>query len=179
MSRIKIVRSLLQSRAEAEHLVGEIVKLQLNLNDQKIAMDQELASVRQRYEGRLDSLNKTIDEKTTVAMAWAQEHPEEFGGKKSIDFVHAVIGFRLGQWKVEKVRKSWKWNDVVQALLGQEWGEAFIRTREPEVDKEGIIAARETLKADQLAAAGIAITQDEAFFIEPKVETLEKGVVAA
>lgn len=179
MSRIKIVRSLLQSRAEAEHLVGEIVKLQLNLNAQKIEMDKELEAVRVRYETRLDTLQKTIDEKTTVAMAWAQEHPEEFGDKKSIDFVHATIGFRLGQWKVEKTKKSMKWTDVAKALLGLPWGKDFVRIAEPAVDKEGIIAARSTLKADQLASVGINIVQDESFYILPKVEDLEKGIVAA
>ena len=80
---------------------------------------------------------------------------------------------------LQRLIESIKWGDVVKALLACAWGGAFIRTKEPEVDKEGIIAARATLQAEQLAAVGINITQDEAFYIEPKTEELERGVVAA
>ena len=174
MSRIKIVRSLLKSRAEAEHLVGEIVTLQLTLNDQKIAMDQELAAIRARYEGTLDGLQKSIDEKSTVAMAWAQENPGEFGAKKSIDFVHAVIGFRTGQPKLGK-RAGWTWERIKEAVARQL--PDYIRTK-TEVDREKILADREIL-APVLREVGLKVEQDESFFVDPKVANLEQGIVAA
>ncbi len=170
MTRLK-TQGLIETRADAERLSGEVVDHQIEANRLTVEMDAKISDIKKQYEGSIDSEKKMIESKTLILNMWAEQNPDEFNGKKSIDFVHAIIGFRTGQPKVEK-RKNITWAKIVEALQKLKWGKIYLREREPELDKEKLIADRKTLTVDQLNSVGLKITQDESFFIEPKTENL-------
>lgn len=170
MTRLK-TQGLIETRAEAERLSGEVVKHQLEANRLTVEMDSKIAEIKKQYEGVIDKEKKMIESKTLILNLWASQNPDEFGGKKSIDFVHAVIGFRTGQPKVEKL-KNLTWAKVVQQMQKLAWGRDYLRERDPEVDKEKLIADRNKLTAEKLNKMGLKITQDETFYVDPKTEEL-------
>ncbi len=166
----------IQTREEMEHLVGEIVQLQIHQNGLKLAIDTQIAEIRKQHEGSLDRLSKTIDEKVSIAEAWAASNPGEFGKKKSIDFVHAVVGYRSGTPKVKKLSKFKTFAAVAAFMQSLPWAKKYVSVAEPAVNKEALIRDRTSLTAQQLSELGLAIVQDETFFISPKSEKLEQGV---
>lgn len=101
MTRLK-TQGIIDTRADAERLSGEVVDHQLEANRLTVEMDGKISEIKKQYEGKIDSEKKMIESKSLILNLWASQNPEEFNGKKSIDFVHAIIGFRTGQPKVEK-----------------------------------------------------------------------------
>lgn len=170
MTRLK-TQGLIETRADAERLSGEVVDHQIEANRLTVEMDAKISDIKKQYEGSIDSEKKMIESKTLILNMWAEQNPDEFNGKKSIDFVHAVIGFRTGQPKVEKLKRL-TWAKVVQQMQKLTYGWDYLRERDPEVDKEKLIADRSKLTVDKLNKMGLKITQDETFFIAPKTEDL-------
>lgn len=181
MPRIKVQRrNLIASRTDAEVIVGRLSQLQTRLNGQKCKMDAELQTVRARYEADISVADRQIEELTLELEAWASENRHEFGAdRKSIVFVHGTIGFRTGTPKVKKGRKFPNLEAVADAMKQFPWARKYIKQSAPSVNKEALIADRDRVTADQLNQVGLAIVQDETFFVDPKVETLEQGVTAA
>jgi phage host-nuclease inhibitor protein Gam len=175
-NRIKLETTLITTRAEMEALIGQIAQHQLKLNEWTTQMDQEIVAVRKNYEGELDRLTRAIQVCTELAKAWADSHPEEFpANKKSIDFVHATVGFRTGTPKVIQLKKSLTWKKIIALLQKFTWSRQYIR-QEPSVDKESILADRKTLTEDQLKSVGLKIDQAESFFIDLKATATETRI---
>lgn len=166
MTRFK-TQGIIETRADAERLSGEVVDHQLEASRLTVEMDGKISEIKKQYEGKIDSIKKMIESKTLLLNLWASHNPDEFGGKKSIDFARAVIGFRTGPPKVVK-RKNITWSKIVEALQKLKWGKEYLRERAPEIDKEKLIADRNTLTVDKLNSVGLKITQDEIFYIENK-----------
>lgn len=167
MSRIKITKPVLRTRAEAEAMAREITELICRHRQKTAEMDVELTGVREAYEEDLSATKKAIDEKTTVLQAWADGNPGEFSGKKSLDMTHAVIGYRTGQPQA-KTLSGWTWDRVLEKIKSLPPFGGFLRVKE-EVDKQGLIAARDNLLGEDLRTIGVRIVQDESFFVEPKI----------
>lgn len=164
-TRIRLTRSVVSTRADAEKVLGEIAADTADLNLLKASLDQELTTIRQKYEGRIDGLAKQIEQKSGLLQQWAEAAPEEFGGKKSIDFLHGRLGFRTGNPAL-KTLSGWTFKRVLEVI-----DRTFIRTKE-ELDKELVLAAhaRSELDDKALRSVGLRVVQDEAFFVEPKIE---------
>lgn len=176
MARIKIVRPILKTRAEAEAMAREITELICAHRAATAEMDAKITSVREDYEETLAESKKAIDEKTTVLQAWADGNPEEFAGRKSIDMTHAVVGYRTGQPQA-KTMPGWTWDRVLEKIKALPAFNVFLRVKE-EVDKQGLIAARDSLPGQDLRSIGVRIVQDESFFVEPKLTEPAGKVVA-
>ncbi len=167
MKRIKLSGPVLKSRAEAEGLAREICE---RINEHRLlnaSMDQEITAVRERYEQGIAAAAKAIDEKTTVLQAWADANPSEFAGRKSLEMTHAVIGYRTGQPQA-KTMSGWTWDRVLERIKSLPPFAGFLRQKE-EVDKQGLIAARESMLPEDYRTIGVRIVQDETFFVEPKL----------
>lgn len=165
-SRIRLTRPVVDSRAAAETILGQITAAKAEQNGLRAALDCELTATRQRFEGDIDSLGKDIEQKTGLLQQWAEASPEEFpAGKKSIEFLHGRIGFRTGTPKL-KTLAGWTW-DKVKGVLDA----AFVRTK-VEADKEALLGAyaRGEVSDAVLRTVGISVVQEEAFFVEPKIE---------
>jgi phage host-nuclease inhibitor protein Gam len=96
-----------------------------------------------------------------------ENQAELFSRKKSLDMTHGTIGFRTGTPKL-KTLKGFTWAAALQ--LVKDYLPAFVRTTE-EIAKDKMLAERDTEgMMEQMAKCGIAVTQDETFYVEPKKE---------
>jgi len=96
-----------------------------------------------------------------------ENQAELFAKKKSLDTVHGTIGFRTGTPKL-KTLKGFTWGAVTNLL--KEFLPDYVRTIE-EPAKDKLLADRDNTEVSGLfAKVGIAVTQDESFYVEPKKE---------
>jgi phage host-nuclease inhibitor protein Gam len=166
--KFKQTATALKSREEVETILGDIARVTLQRNQAQIQMDERITSIREQYEQIMAGANLCLEEKTELVRAWAEANPSEFKGK-SADFVHAAIGWRIGQPTL-KTLAGWTWDRVLETL--KSFLPAYIRVKE-EVNKQAIIADREGLTPEQLRAIGVRILQEESFYIDPKLSDLE------
>ena len=84
-----------------------------------------------------------------------------------MESVHGVIGFRTGTPKL-KTLKGFTWGAVTNLL--KEFLPAYVRvTEEPAKDK--LLADRDNEEVSGMfTRVGIAVAQDETFYVEPKKE---------
>ena len=141
-------------------------------------MDTELQQVREKYEANLAELADFCATKTALVHAWAEANPEEFGKRKSIEFVHGTIGFRTGTPKLKTLLK-WKWDMVLHAVKNSTMFKEFVRVKE-ELAKELILAAvsQGKLSETDLRAIGCQVVQEESFFVDPKLTETETRVTS-
>lgn len=169
-NRIKFVGPAIKSRAEMEALARKIAEAKIEQQSLTAAMDAAITAARETFEGRLGCLSEKIEGQMALAQSWAEANPAEFGQAKSIDMVHAVIGFRTGTPKL-KTLAGWTFDRVLQYLRDAGLMK-FIRVKE-EVDKERLIASREQLLDGDYRAMGVRIVQEESFYVEPKLTEVE------
>jgi phage host-nuclease inhibitor protein Gam len=158
---------------EMETLVREIADLKFDEQQLAAGLDAALRRVREEYEVPLGEVTRALAEKTGAAREWAEANAAAFGGRRSMEFVHGVAGFRVGQPKLKTVAKR-KWEGVLDALRALPWGTAYIRVKE-EINKEQIIAdiSGGFLQPADLRAAGAQVVQEELFYVEPKLTRVD------
>ena len=165
-NRIRLTKTIISSRAEAETTLGEIAASTASLNQLKAELDQELTAVRQRYEQRIDALSKQIETQSGLLQQWAEGAPEEFPeGRKSIELLHGRLGFRTSNPALKTIA-GWTFKKVLEVITPD-----FIRVKQ-DLDKEAVLAAHASgyLNDSKLKSVGLRVVQEEAFFIEPKIE---------
>ena len=138
-----------------------------NLKRIESEIELSIQKVREKYATEVESLREDQERSMSRLQYFAEFHREDlFSKKKSKDYSHGTIGFRIGQWKCLGAGK--KALEAIKALKMKK----FIRQKE-EIDKEKIIDSREDANAmKQLNAIGVKVTQDETFYIEVKEEEL-------
>ena len=175
-TRIKVQLPTLITRDDAETAMRELA---MQLNQQRcyiVDRDAKVLTINKTFESALAELDQSIKAKTDTLRAWAESNPDQFPkGRKSLDLVAGVIGFRTGTPKLSLLSRAFNWERVL-ALVESFWP-AFIRLKK-EVDKEGILAMHSQSQDKPLADAelkrlGLKVTQEESFFIEPKLTDLE------
>ena len=140
MSKNRIKKSLaiaVTSRAEAEQVVNEMAVLANEVAGLNAEMDAQIIALKEKYSPLVADREAKLDLYAADLEAWAIAHPEEFGKKKSIEFLNGALGFRTGTPKLCLLNRKWTWDtvtDAVARLLPN-----FVRNK-PEVDKAGIIA---------------------------------------
>lgn len=169
-NRIKLTQPVLNSRLQVEDALREIVGATINRNKATLEMDRAVTAIRERYESLINECNQSIEEKSELVKVWAEANPAEFGKLKSLDFVHAVIGFRTGTPTLKTLR-GWTWDRVLEKLKALCRTE-YIRTKE-EPNKQALLADRDVAP---LKDFGVQVVQDESFFIEPKLTDQENNI---
>jgi phage host-nuclease inhibitor protein Gam len=169
------------TRIEIETLIADVVCLQLRLDARRSEMEQAISEIRSSFSGDIDALEKELVEKRAHVQLWADENREFFHGKKSLECHQATIGFRSGPPRLEKIQSNVPWNEVARKLGRFAWGNAYLRTPEPEpeVNREAILADRHKLLPAKLEKAGLRIVQDEKFYITPRMRMAENLLKAA
>jgi phage host-nuclease inhibitor protein Gam len=167
--RIKQVGPAIKTREEMEGLVGRIAALTIERDELKAQMDGYILEVRERYDNQLGGIGKKLDELMALAQDWAEGNPEAFGAAKSIDMTHGTVGFRTGMPKLKTVA-GYTWDLVKERIL--HLSAPYTRT-EVSVNKEQLLADRETLGESGLRRLGVKVVQDESFFVDPKREKVE------
>lgn len=167
-TRIRRTGPALTTRADAEAELGRLAAASAARDKLTAELEARLTEVRQRFEDKIEAEQTVVEAATDRLQAWAEAHPEHFVERKSLDLLHGVVGFRTGNPAL-KTLAGHTWDRVKEKLTGALAG--FLRTK-TEPDKEGIHGAyqRGELSDADLRGLGLRIVQDEAFFIETKVE---------
>lgn len=176
MKRIKVKAPVIKTREEVEAIVGDITRLKSFQQQTTAAMDARLTEVRAEYEQQLGDAEADLAPMVESVRAWAEANPEAFGKNKSLDLLHGIIGWRIGNPTL-KTLSGWTWDRVLEKLKSATAYACFVRTKE-EVDKASLLAQRETLLDGDLRNMGMRVVQDETFFIEPKLTEVETKLTA-
>lgn len=176
-NRIKIPLPTLATRDEAEAMMTSLAA-SVNAQRQLTATrDAEILAVNKSFESAFSTLELAINLKTDALRVWADANPDQFPkGRKSIEFVSGLLGFRTGTPKLALLNRSWSWDKVLATVRAAV--RHFIRTKE-EVDKDAILSeyAQHMVSDAQLATYGVKVTQEESFYIEPALtETATRQV---
>lgn len=159
------------TREEMEALVEQIAALTLERDNLKLEMEEKILDVRAGFDARILGNELILKSLTARAKAWAEAHPEEFGGGKSIKMVHGVVEWRTSPHTVKPLSK-WNFDKVLEAIRSvPRLAKRYIRVIE-EINKEALIEDREKLTAEDLQMMGIKIVQEEKFSVKPREETL-------
>jgi len=178
--RQKLEPCIISSRAALEAVVADVVKLKLEHTQASAAMEQEIADVQKRHQENLLGISRQIEAREAGVFVYCQKNRMTlFPHKKSLDLVLATVGFELTPPRVEKISGKDTFGKIGLRLENLDWGAAYVRYPDPEVNKEKILADRTQLKPEQLQEAGLKLEQDENFFIRPRSEVIEQSVKAA
>jgi len=180
--RTKIETIEIEGRAGLVAVAESYAITDLRKTALEAGLNSELAEIREQYETRLQEARNTyapelhaltshMEMLGASLLVWANNNKHAFTKVKSMDIVHAIIGFRIGQPALKMLSK-WTWAKVLVAVKARFIADLYVRTRE-EVDREAILQDRVKLK-DDLSALGLKVHQKEDFFVEVKKETEEE-----
>ena len=153
---------------EMENAFAEYARADARIQKINATMDIEMTKIREKYQDELTKLGETKDNAFDIMQAYAMENREElFSKRKSLETTHGTIGFRTGTPKL-KTLKGFTWASVLTML--KEFLPGYVRTVE-EPAKDKLLADREDEEvAAMLPKVGVAVVQDETFYVEPKKE---------
>ncbi len=147
-------------------------------------MDVEMNRIREKYREELLRLQEEKESSFNILLTYAKENRDTlFTKKKSVETVHGVMGFRIGNPEL-KPQKGFTWASVLNLL--KEFLPSYVRTKE-EPDKERLLADRTgTIKDPNdstenegtpmltvMSKCGISVVQKETFYVEPKKEEID------
>jgi phage host-nuclease inhibitor protein Gam len=159
------------TRDQMEVLVADIRHLKIGLLKLNAERESLIKQIDDRLGPKMSSLTELIEEKSAEIQLWAEANPRDFEKRKSLELTHGTIGFRTGTPKLALLSRAWNWAKAlaeVQMRLPN-----FVRSS-PEIDKEALIAQRHDQAIQiTLPKCGLQVTQDEGFFIEPKIDEVE------
>jgi phage host-nuclease inhibitor protein Gam len=158
----------LKTRSEADAAVSRLVDRQIVADGLQNTMEARLAEIRGMYAEELGALGQEISELLDQVEVWALANPGEFPPKKSLELTHATIGFRTGMPRLKLLGRG-SWKKSFEKVRTDPDLSMYIRTSE-ELNREALIADRETLDPKTLANVGLKVVQDETFFVDPKKE---------
>ncbi len=163
----KVVHTGVTSEA-MEAAFSEYAIADAKLQKINATIDVQMTQIRERYADEISKLTDVKDKAFDVLQAYAMENKELFAKKKSLESVHGVIGFRTGTPKL-KTLKGFTWGAVTNLL--KEFLPGYVRiTEEPAKDK--LLADRDDEQvATMFPKVGIAVVQEETFYVEAKKET--------
>ncbi len=160
-------------------IIGEVADLQLAHDAELLALNTKLNAARATHEPELKRIGDEIKAKTLQVEAFVRANAETmFQEPRSQAFPRGEIGLRWGQWAVTTL-KGVTQKEAVKRLLSFRWGKSFLRQPDPQLDKDALLKARETLKPERLMAAGIAFEREETFFLEIKQDAATPSASAA
>lgn len=175
MTKTKQAKIAAMTIEDMEHTMREMALAAARMDEVQGRMNEELARVREQYEPEIAALRSTFDVHEETALEWAEAHKAEFATKRSVALVHGVIGFRTGNPSL-KTLKGVTWEAVLATLRNTM--PAYIRKSE-EVDKAGLLAAREEIGEENLKTVGLRVAQNDKPFAEPNIESVRQQQVPA
>lgn len=172
------------SREAADEAFATYAKSDAQVQKINAEIELQCAKIREKYADNLATLTSEKEQAFDTLQAFATEHEEEFfSKKKSLDMAHGTIGFRTGTPKL-KTLKGFTWSAAL-TLVKKILPATYIRLTE-EIAKDRMLADRDleevavydtptgddrtTTMREAMAVCGIAVVQDETFYVEPKKE---------
>ena len=176
-TRSRLIGPLLKSREQAQETAAEVADLMLDRQKQAARMEGKLNKIREEFAADLDALDKGIERGTLAVKDWAENNPEEFGDKRSIEFAHTTVGFLTHPPHITPTPQARKATAaVVEAVQAQggRFAKLFLAVKIT-INKDACLAAfkQATPDADVLNDIGIDTAQREQFYIKPRREQLD------
>lgn len=167
-TRAKKVVHIGVSTEEMEQAFTEFAACDAKLQKINATMDVDITRIRNKFADNIAILQESKDKAFDIIQAFAIDNKAElFSKKKSMETVHGTFGFRTGTPKL-KLLKGFTWASVTNML--KEFLPKYVRISE-EAAKDKLLADRDNEKVSKLLVkVGIAVVQEESFFIEPKKE---------
>lgn len=157
-----------RSRRAFEALAAEVAALKLEEVRLAAELDARLRLAREQIEPALEKVRGDITAKTAAVRAWAEAHPDAFGGRRTLELPAALLGWRSSPPAL-KPCAGWTWERVTASLKTSPRWQAYLRVRE-EPNKIRLLADRLALGHEALASVGLTVIQEECFFVEPRLE---------
>lgn len=170
------------SREAADEAFAKYAKADAKISKINAEIELQCAKIREKYQNELGTLMCDLQCAFDTLQAFATENQAElFAKKKSLDMAHGTIGFRTGTPKLKPL-KGFTWASALE-LVRSFMPKEYIRSTE-EIAKDRLLADRDMKEVlltgqkdggkvsmrDAMAKCGICVTQDEAFYVEPKKE---------
>ncbi|GIV52475.1 MAG: hypothetical protein KatS3mg038_2996 [Candidatus Kapaibacterium sp.] len=150
----------------AEHLY-EYAQLDAEKRKIEAKMDAEIAQIREKYADRLLKLDRRLEELFDGMLIWAEANQHLFEGKRSLDYPHGVVGYRLGNPAV-RLQRGMTTDKVI--ALAREIAPDLVAIKES-LNKDLIIDRRDDLAREGiLDRLKIQIVQEDRFYVQPKTE---------
>ncbi|MDE2097830.1 MAG: host-nuclease inhibitor Gam family protein [Patescibacteria group bacterium] len=164
MGRPKKATKDLASVEQCEAAMYRLLLATLELEKLVADRDEHVARVQRSYESDINPLTDEVADLTAQLQQYYVLHLDkiEQAGKKSLQLQYGVMGRRLSPKKLQLLNKSWTWSAVL-VKLREIFGDRFIRTFDPEVDKEKI---KSEMEAEYFRQCGLKLHQDENFYVE-------------
>lgn len=184
--RIKLPTPILKDLGDVISVMSDIREMTIERMTLFAEFEAATKAIDDAHRPAIDALGEQLQARTEQIKLWALENPGAFGDKRSIETMHGALGWRMGQWQCDKLA-GWIWRvtqktkegaKVVVLALKRRFGGRYLRIKE-EPDCDALIADRATLTAEQLNACGVRIFQDEAFYVDPKIEDTDNRQVAS
>jgi phage host-nuclease inhibitor protein Gam len=153
--------------ATAEEVLSEYAIADARMREINAKLDQKIAKLREENSAEIDTLTIKRDECFERIQDYAEDNAKLFVAKRSLDMAHGTIGFRTGTPKVKPLSKKFTFASITE--LAKQFLKPYVRTVD-ELAKDKIIADRDKIEPKKLEQCGIAIVQDETFYIELKTE---------
>lgn len=163
----KVILAGTINREKAEDAFADYADADARQQSITAKMDVAMTQIREKYADELKELQDRKELAFEKMQAYASDHRDEWGKKKSVELAHGIIGFRTGPPKL-KTLKGYTWESVKNLL--ESFLPDYVRSvKEPAKDK--LLADREVPEVSSLfTKCGIMVDQDETFFVELKKE---------
>jgi phage host-nuclease inhibitor protein Gam len=150
---------------ECTSAMGGLLDVTVQLEGLVAERDASVAKASAIYETSIDTARsrKAGIEAALEAYYYGHLAELETAGKKSAQLVNGVMGRRDNPAKLVLRNKAWSWGSVLVALRAK-FGDRFVRTPPPEIDKEAVKAE---IPEEGLADVGLRLAQDETFYALP------------
>lgn len=163
----KVIMTEKVTKEEAEHTFAEYASADARIKKIEADMDIQFTKIREKHQEKLAELGKIKEDAFAKLQHFAQNAPEYFTKKKSIEFTHGILGFRTSTPSLKTI-KGFTWAAVTNML--KSFLPDYVRTIE-EPNKEKLLADRDEENVRQhFPKLGIQVVQPETFYVEPKKE---------
>ena len=165
MARPKKASVVLGSIEECTRAMSGLLVAITDLETLTAERDLAVAAASQRFEAGMDDAKLRRDDLSAALRTYYMAHVDEIetDGRRSIQLANGVMGRRLSPPALKLANRSWTWAAVLIRLRAK-FGARFLRTRDPEIDKDLVKAE---LAIEELRALGLKLEQDETWYAEP------------
>ena len=154
----------LRTKADVERSLSELQRLTIARDMLVTKIEQDQAAVAAQSAPMLAEMDSDIAFERKALEQYLKDNKAEFDGPpRSLQFASGTIGYRLGMPRLKPLaRFTW---DKVRDLLLAGGREVFIR-RNPEPNREALLASADDLGEETLKSFGLRKVQDDSPFIE-------------
>ena len=156
------------SEEDYKENLAEYAKSEAEIRKINAEIDLAAQKLREKHQDKLENLGKIKTESFDVVMQYAEENPQLFEKKRSVETPFGNIGYRLGTPKLDR-RKGFTWSACLELLKSK--FPQFVKVKE-DINKEALLADK-TLSDNDLKTVGVEIVQNDTFYIDLKTEEVK------